>query len=293
MPGINTSGKSNTDDYLLGRGKLFFSLLDSTYKNPLAYRFLGNATEFAISLETDKLQHFSSTSGIRLTDAEVILSQQANLRFTLDEINFNNLALFMSGETGTFDIDSELTNGFTGAGLDNLYITEKGRWYPLYTSSPYVNSAAELFAMGVKITQIAGDTPANQGCIVDEQLGLIFVEEDSPLALNTALDVETSGWGVDANKPASPDMVKGFTKSSVTGALMFVSISPRANGHRVVYYIHQTTLSPEGDFNLISEEFATMAFTGVMEKNEVYSPNSPYITVLTHENANDNPPAFP
>jgi len=128
MPGLNPAGTANSDDYNLGRGKVSLSELDAN-NFPGEYRDLGNAAEFNISFETEKLEHQSSRTGLKTIDKDVVVSQKMSLAITLDEINFENMALFFSGESGSRS-NSGAAAGVTGNG--NLTIVTQGRWHDLY-----------------------------------------------------------------------------------------------------------------------------------------------------------------
>ena len=79
MPGVNTTGVPNTNDYNLGRGIVYFSLLDTNGLPTGGYRDLGNAPEFNVSFETETLEHQASRLGLKVTDKEVVISQKCKL----------------------------------------------------------------------------------------------------------------------------------------------------------------------------------------------------------------------
>jgi hypothetical protein len=75
MPGVNTTGKPQTTDIRLGRGALHFAALDPTTRKPLGFRHLGNCIALTLNVESETLEHFSSRTGVRSVDKEIILSQ--------------------------------------------------------------------------------------------------------------------------------------------------------------------------------------------------------------------------
>jgi hypothetical protein len=104
----------NPNNYVLGRGVVYFNR-----RNPDGTRDgerdLGNAPAFAINLDLEQLEHFSSRRGLRAKDKEVTLQITPAVNFTLDEVNVENIRLIyladsdtiVQGEafsTGTFDL---------------------------------------------------------------------------------------------------------------------------------------------------------------------------------------------
>lgn len=289
MAGINTTGQADTNDYNIGRGKVYFAPLDSA-GTPLEYRFLGNAPEFSISMETETLEHQSSTDGLKVVDKEVTISQKANLSLTLDEINFGNMALFFSGE-----VDATYDNTVGGSGIvphsgGNLTLSGLGRWYDLYQttdgapSSDHADDRAyDLGALTVE-DDAGGTTTYVLGTdyLSDLKQGRIFILSTGSIGATDTLWVASA-----ANGSADVDMpeVRAMTQTTIAGALKFISENPADSDHETEYQFHQVSLKAEGDFGLISDEYTQMSMTGVAERNTTASTNSPTLTIRTHDNA--------
>jgi hypothetical protein len=85
----------STDNYTLGKGRLFFNpLVNNVYTGELA---LGNAPALTFSLAIEKLDHYSSQSGLRAKDKTVITQVTPTVTFTLDEVNSGNLNMLVMG----------------------------------------------------------------------------------------------------------------------------------------------------------------------------------------------------
>jgi len=114
----------NADNYTLGRGKILFNRKnsDDSYQG---MRDLGNASDFAVSISVDKLEHYSSRTGLKTKDKTVITGMNPSASFVLDEVNSKNLSLtFMAGEAETSQsADDDLTA--------NLASIEDGIYYEL------------------------------------------------------------------------------------------------------------------------------------------------------------------
>jgi len=278
MAGRNTSGLPRTEDYNLGRGKVYFAELTSGI--PGAFRDLGNAPAFNISMETEKLDHMSSREGLKLTDLQVVVSQKINVSLTLDEINFENLAFFFSGES-----DTRTNNGgaaITGNG--NLVVTDQGRWYDLYEGATAATktAATRIYDIGeVTITPNAGGSAMVETTdyVVDEALGRIFVVDGG--------DMEAGSYDVDvalnSTAVALVSRVKAASQSAIVGCLRFVSENPADTDKWTEYTFHQVRLSAEGDFALIGDDWTTLQLSGLAERNATADPLSPTLTIVTNE----------
>jgi hypothetical protein len=106
-------------NYFIGKGTLSFT---KTGGSP---RDLGNAPEVEITPEIEKLDHFSSRTGVRSKDRSVTLSKTLTIRIVLDEITAENLAILLLGGdpvSGAFEIfeESEITGALTFTGTNDV-----------------------------------------------------------------------------------------------------------------------------------------------------------------------------
>lgn len=275
MPGINTTGKPSPSDYNLGRGAVLFGTVDPATGKPKEYRHLGHATEFNITIESETLEHQSSREGLKVTDKEVVVSQKASLSVTLDEINFENLALFASGEA-----DSSLANPIKTAAVTFTLgeAFKGGRWYDLRSAAGA--RCFDLLAVS-PISFGTGSYTENTDYELDRVLGRLFVVDGGALDGATTTVVVAQ----NASAVATVDRVKALVVSTITGALKFRAENPANNDHVTEYQFHSVNLKAEGDFSLIGDEFTTMQLTGVAERNELADADSPTLTIITHANA--------
>jgi hypothetical protein len=275
MPGINTTGKPSPSDYNLGRGAVLFGTVDATTGKPKEYRHLGHATEFNITVESETLEHQSSREGLKVTDKEVVVSQKASLSITLDEINFDNLALFASGEA-----DSTVANPIQTA--DAVFTLGEafkgGRWYDLRSAAGA--RCYDLLTL-TPVTFASGTYTEGTDYELDRVLGRIFIVKSGGLDGTTVVVTVKQ----NASAVATVDRVKALVVSTVTGALKFRAENPANNDHVTEYQFHSVNLKAEGDFSLIGDEFTTMQLTGVAERNEKADADSPTLTIITHANA--------
>ncbi len=281
MPGINATGKPDTDDYNLGRGIVYFAELN-TDGTPKEYRDLGNAPEFNISIETETLEHQSSRAGLKVTDKEVLISQKVSLSLTLDEINFQNVASLLSGETSSHT--NPTAGGFGPTNIAPTGGIVQGRWYDIFETA-YAHAttgrAYDITEAGDVLVTESTPTPGVLGTDyeLDLVMGRVFVINGS-LVLTAGEELRVT-LTADAAPTTSVDEVKALTQSSVTGALKFIAENPAANDQQTEYQFHKVSLKAEGDFSLIGDEFSTMNFTAVAESETGGDADSPTLTVRT------------
>lgn len=63
----------------------------------MAFEALGNVPEFEFTPNVEKLDHFSSQTGVRTKDKSVVLEASGTLRIVMDELTANNLRLALLG----------------------------------------------------------------------------------------------------------------------------------------------------------------------------------------------------
>jgi len=84
--------------YTLGKGVLSIAEWDGTTPpDPADFVDVGNSPRFEVTVTEEKLDHFSSRSGVRLKDKTVTLEVGYSVNFDLDEVSLKNLAMFLRG----------------------------------------------------------------------------------------------------------------------------------------------------------------------------------------------------
>ncbi len=87
----------STENYRIGKGIVSFQATGES-----TFRDLGNCPSFTYTPDITKKEHFSSRTGIKTKDKTIITQLGATIKFTLDEITGENLALFaLSGSSET------------------------------------------------------------------------------------------------------------------------------------------------------------------------------------------------
>ena len=282
MPGINTTGNPNTDDYNLGRGIVYFAALGTNgLPSTDGYEDLGNAPQFTVSMEVEDLDHFSSRTGLKVLDKKFIISQSVNITFQLDELRYQNIARFLSGDTSLYN------NGHDTVFSDVVITTGlvQGRWYDLWNSPTLATRRRvyDLNAAGFAFTfEESTPTPMVESVdyILDRIMGRIQVVVGSIVATNG----DTIQWTstVAATTPADLDQVDGLTDTLIEGALKFISDNPGSDGNRDEYQFHKVQIRADGDLSLIGDEVTVMGFAGAALVNNAVTDTSKVVTVRTY-----------
>ena len=90
------------DNYYIGKGRVLWTPEGG------AERDLGNVPEFEFTPEIEKLAHYSSRSGVRTKDREVVVEKSATLRLVLDEWSVENLVLALMGGAAPANLDGDM-----------------------------------------------------------------------------------------------------------------------------------------------------------------------------------------
>lgn len=281
----NLTGTPNTKDYSLGRGVVSFATLLLT-GYPGAYRDLGNSPEFIVTTTVTTLDHESSRRGLKVVDQTLTITEKVEVKFKLDELNDENVAVYLSGSEVT------PTNAAIGgfASYQMIAGVALGRWYDLIDSSG--NRAWDVLAANLSVNDDASSTnlvldpnynidgsipAAGTDYALDATMGRIFFFSQAAHAMAG----DNIHVRITARPGASPvNQVAALTQVSVVGALKFISINPAADGRRREYQFHQIRLKANGDVNLISDTYSELDLIGTAERNTSL-PGAPTLTVST------------
>ncbi len=84
----------NVDNYYVGKGIVYIKLeADNDYVD------IGNVTSLEFTPSVDKLDHFSSRTGIKQKDKSVVLQLSATLKMVMEEWTARNLTLMLLGDS--------------------------------------------------------------------------------------------------------------------------------------------------------------------------------------------------
>lgn len=268
MAGINTTGVPSTQEYLIGRGIMQWAELDAAGL-PKSFRDIGNVPELTITSAVETYEHYSSRAGLKQRDLRIVLQQDLTMGFIVEHINFNNLAAFVSGEAKTYT--NPAIAGFTDKRIVNDGELEVNRYYMVHNAGKPVFGITSTNAITVKTTDSSPVTLVKDtDYTVDTVSGMIFVKSTV-----TTLAAVSGGKGLTVTLTADAaattvDTIEALTANELNVAVRFIGENAET-GKKVVYDFHKVTLTPDGDFSIISDEAAQLPFTGGAEKSDAYA----------------------
>ena len=93
---------ASTNNYSIGKGTLWVAEWETT--GPGAYTEMGNCPSVEMEPTIERLEHYSSRSGLRNRDKYPVIQTQYTVTFDCDEIAAVNLAKFLLGTQSGEDI---------------------------------------------------------------------------------------------------------------------------------------------------------------------------------------------
>lgn len=240
----------STDNYTLGKGKLYFNRLLSTGAYD-GLRAVGNMPELTMNVDVETLEHFSSQADVKKKDKDTLLSITPMISFVLDELNDENIALNILG-----DITSVTQSSGTAVEKD-LEGVKQGRFYELDKRS-VSNVAVSGSVLDTDFSVVAG-------------AGLIYIIPGGNIADDADITVTFDAAEVIYSK------ITGMSQSSIEGMVLFVSDNPAGPDKRL--YIWRVALKPDGDTAYIGDDWSTLSFTGEILADETGHPTEPYLRI--------------
>lgn len=107
-----TTVSPNVGNIQVGKGRVEF------FKDGGSeWRHLGNINEMVFTPEVETLEHFSSMEGTKKKDLIIILEQKGTVRFVMEEITPENLALMVYGDVDEVAVGGPEVEIFANSGI--------------------------------------------------------------------------------------------------------------------------------------------------------------------------------
>lgn len=232
------------NQYTIPRGRVFFNPLNDATDEYQGEICLGNCPSFGISIETEKAEHYSSETGLREKDASVVLEVKRSGSLTCDNMSMSNVALFLSGSTGT------ITQA-AGTVTDEEIKVIPGRYYQLGLAPATPVGARNVSAVMVKngaTTYVAGTD-----YMLDAARGTLQILPGGTIAASTIKVTYTTA-------AVTWDGIRSGSSGELVGALRVVS--DNATGANRDFFMPRVSLVPSGELPVIADgtDFASMQF---------------------------------
>jgi hypothetical protein len=242
------------NDYTVGKGKLYFRpFLPGTQTPELGgFRYFGNVPELNVTQAEEKLDHVSSEGGINVKDDSLVTAQDQSVSFTTDNVSLDNLALWLRSSVST--ITEAGSVGVVQAFADIVC----GTFYQIGQSPtlPQGSRNTTITAATKGVTPLVAGTDY----VVDVATGLVRFLDSANLSDGDDVSITyTVAAGTRKVVLAGTDTLEGELK--------FIADNPK--GSNKDKYWPRVQLSPDGDYGLITEEWAQISFTGeVLQRSD-------------------------
>lgn len=203
------------NDYAVGRGKVYFDRFLPGTMTSTGERYFGNTPTFSDGVTVTNLDHFSSDQGIKEKDKSIVLQIENTISMSTDNMQFDNLAVWFSGDNLAEDVAAE-------TGLTQEVSATLGNFYQLGTTDDrpegcgYVLNVVATTTVGVAATgsyTFTGQPTADTDTVTiaghaitfktsgatGAQVNIGGSKEATAAALRTYINTNTVTLGVTAN----------------------------------------------------------------------------------------------
>ena len=239
--------------YMVGKGKLYFDRWTSA-DGSTGERDLGNAPSFMVTPNVVPLDHFSSRTGIRSKDLSIDVEQSLNVKFSLDEISAENLALALCGD-GVEAMSQG--DGNVGAEAITLYTD---RWVKLANRNISVSSVG-----------IAGYVEGTD-YTVDHPIGRIRALSTGGIADGEAVNVSYTFGAM------TWDFVEIFGRKPVQGLLRLVGTGQVGEQYEIL--LHKVKIKNSGDISFIGDDWNVIELEGEVLDDTENHPADPFGKII-------------
>lgn len=262
--------QNHENNYVLGKGEVYFGRFGAGVTEHTGERYIGNTPEFNVTIESEKLDHFSADRGIREKDKSVVLEVSRSGTMIADNIDYENLALFFFGTTDV------LTVAQTTVTDEQLGEVKVGHHYQLGETLQNPSGARGIIFPGEAGTLFALEkegTPLVHGTdyLLEAELGRVEILAGGSVVDGDELMVTYTVGAHNRNV-----VISGST--SVEGSLRLIARNP--SGKQTDVYMPYVSISPNGDFALKTDEWQQLPFTvEVLKKGNLeafYLDGRPY-----------------
>jgi len=241
-----------SNNYTLGRGKIWFSKFLDDGVTPAGYRYLGNTPECSFSIQAENLDHFSADEGIKEKDESVALSTTRTGQFSTDNIDPANLAFFF------FGADDALAVSAATIGPESLGAVKVGYSYQIGATDSVPQGQTNL---------TIHTSPSTKIILKDETNTTTYVDgTDYTVDLNTGLVTILSGGAIADDdvvhvtyKTTAQSIERVISGSTpIEGSMKFIATNPK--GKLFDYFMPWVKITPNGDFALKGDTWQVIPF---------------------------------
>jgi hypothetical protein len=243
-----TAPTPNPQNLYLGAGEVWLDRFDPvTFLPTGAYRHLGDVDSLELNTVVKALEKKSSMDGARGTYANVIVSADIDVTLKLAELDPENFALAMLGSTAAWTqvLNSTVTAGVINGGA--AVVLDK--WYDLGYLNPHVTDVKQGMTVLVAGTDYIVDLPTGMVKVLSTGAGTAAV----------------TTWDGSGPAIAGGKVWYGLGNIETYGALRYRSAANQITGVQMILDIWNIQLMPEGNLQLIAEQFGEATMKGKVQ----------------------------
>jgi hypothetical protein len=249
--------QADSTKIMLGRGKIFFDLMDSSYAKTGEF-FLGNCTTFEVTASPEEIKKYDSTTKAAGLLASDTVRTAMSVNIVGDEFSKENLSRALYGDLATL---SQTGDDVVDEAVVALL---QDRYYALaYRSVTNVvvkgDGGTPTYVLGTDYT-------------VDAVSGRIYIKSGGSIAADTELDVSYTYATI------ALDLVRGMTQSAIRGFIRFKG--DPARGPVLEMLLWRVSVRADGSIGLISDEYGSWSLTGDVESDAVNHPDDPHYQIM-------------
>jgi len=236
-----------TKNYTLGRGKLSFAPFKAGTQTPDGFRYMGNSPSFSFNVDVQELEHYDADEGVKVLDESVVLQANRSGALVLDDIQPDNVALFLFSQPDTISVTAQsgLTETFAAVKLDRAYKIGVSSANP----SGVLNIDPATFVAKVGATTLVAGTDYT----LDAKRGkMTLLAGATSVTAGDDVDVTYDILAYTRNHIAA-----GSTQ--VEGALIYEEYNPV--GSNSVWYFPYVKVNPNGDMALKGDDWRQIPLT--------------------------------
>jgi hypothetical protein len=237
----------SSDLVKLGRGKLLFDRFDASGLRT-GFVHLGNCDKFAISMATETIKQKNYMTATAAPYKEARISTDVTVSITGFEFSPSVMAMVLSGDKAFL---TQTAGSATGEVIATIAQAEKGK---LYTTAKREISAV-VVKQGATTLVLGTDYEvfnAKRGVIRILPTSPSFTDGAAVTADYTAAAITTTALAVQ--------VVRGAKAAKIEGRLLFLADNAAGANDEVEAW--RVSLSPDGELNFISDEWAKWGMKG-------------------------------
>jgi hypothetical protein len=205
------------NNYVVGRGRLFFGQFAPNTRVANGQAYFGNTPALSLAQDEETLDHYSSEGGVRVKDASVTLQNDSSGSFQCDNISLDNLALWFRGI-----VTSEIETGSVAATGTVIFSTA-------------VPAAGDEVAINGQAIEFVAAAPVGMQVLIGATIGATAVNlanfvNDTSAILGVTASVAAATVTLTANDPGTDGNAITLAKTAATPANITVSGATMTGG---------------------------------------------------------------